>query len=329
MLNAGEIKALLAGKEADIIASVAETYKLHSQGKSNVPQSTFLRFPEQPRNRVIALPSFLGGDDPLAGMKWIASFPANIEHGLQRASAIMVLNSPNTGRPEAFLEASQISAKRTAASAALAARILSAGTNMSCFGIVGCGVINFEVLRFVHSQMGTPDKLLVFDTNKNAAESFLSKCRSICEPSKVEVVSSIDHIASDADLVSFATTSLSPHIGTETRFESGATLLHVSLRDLKPEMILEADNIVDDVDHVCRAETSVHIAEQLSGNREFIRCTLGEILLGDAQARSDKREISIFSPFGLGILDLAVGRLASKLAIQQGVGTHMKDFLPE
>jgi N-[(2S)-2-amino-2-carboxyethyl]-L-glutamate dehydrogenase len=87
--------------------------------------------------------------------------------------------------------------------------------------------------------------------------------------------------------------------------------------------------VVDDVDHVCRAQTSVHLAEQLTGARDFVRCALADILSGRAEARRDARGIVVFSPFGLGILDLAVGKLVRDLALKQNQGTIIRSLLPE
>src|SRR5512145_2740153 len=91
ILCADEIKAILDGGRASVIEAVGAAYKLHAQGKTSLPQSTFLWFPHLERNRIIALPAYVGGDVDTAGIKWIASAPDNIHKGLERASALIAL----------------------------------------------------------------------------------------------------------------------------------------------------------------------------------------------------------------------------------------------
>jgi len=329
ILKGHEVDALLAGREIEIMQAVRMAYETHARGESSLPHSTFLRFPNNQRDRIIALPAYLGDRWGIAGVKWVASFPGNLENGLDRASALVILNSAETGRPEAILEGSIISAKRTAASAALAAQCLCNGNKMDRVSMVGCGVINFEIARFLLAALPEVKYFVVHDLDLVRGERFKRKCQKTFGDVEVKVVEDLETVLRSSALISIATTAETPYINELSAVPPGAAILHVSLRDLSPEVILNCDNVVDDIDHVCRAQTSVHLAEQLTGNRDFIRGALSDVLSGRISARSDTGSVVIFSPFGLGILDLSIGKLVKDLGLEQGRGTIIDSFLPE
>lgn len=327
-LKGPEVLSLLAGKELEITAVVRRAYEAHARGESSLPHSTFLRFPADPLNRIIALPAHLGAEFGVAGLKWVASFPGNTARGMERASALVILNSMETGRPRAIIEGSSISAKRTAASASLAAAHLQNGRRHTDAGVIGAGLINFEIVRFLLAACPSVSSLRVYDIDAARAGQFKEKCEQTFGRLEVRVAGGVGEVLEQTSLISFATTAPRPYVSDLSARAPGRQILNVSLRDLSPEAILSCDNVVDDVDHVCRAETSIHLTEQLVGHRGFIRCTLGDILLGKAPARGDDASTSVFSPFGLGVLDLAVGQLVYELALRNGAGTVVDSFLP-
>lgn len=329
LLGVDDVRALLEGREADVMRGVAAAYVAHGRGQSSLPHSVFLRFPHRPADRVIALPAYLGGEFDAAGLKWVASFPGNPELGLERASAVVILNSAQTGRPTAILEGSIVSARRTAASAALAARALHGEAYAGPVGVVGCGPINLEVARFLLSVYPGVKEFVLFDLHADRARRFAEALAALSPAASARVAAGCEEVLRAAPLVSFATVAARPHVADLSACPPGATVLHVSLRDLSAEAILSADNVVDDADHVCRAETSVHLAERLSGGRDFIRCTLAEVLGGEAAARDPARGVSVFSPFGLGVLDVAVAGLLVGLARERGAGQIVRGFLPK
>jgi 2,3-diaminopropionate biosynthesis protein SbnB len=326
ILRGDDVSSLLENRELEVIEVVRQAYVAHSRGQSSLPHSSFLRFPDDETNRIIALPAFLGDGFGVAGLKWISSFPGNLQRGMARASAVLMLNSCENGRVEAILESSLISAKRTAASAALAAQKLTQGRVPGPVGLIGAGLINLEIVRFLRVTLGI-SRLVVFDLDADRARRFAARAREIADI-EPEIAASPQAVLGGCSLVSFATTAVRPHVTDLSPCPPGATLLHVSLRDLAPELILACDNVVDDPDHVCRAQTSLHLAEQLAGSRDFIRCTLADICEGAAPPRRDDETISVFSPFGLGILDLAVGKLVLDSALAAGRGTFIEAFLP-
>jgi 2,3-diaminopropionate biosynthesis protein SbnB len=328
------IRSIMDGREPEVVELVRRCYLAHARGDTSVPHSVFLRFGQESRDRIIALPAYVGAEQRIAGVKWIASFPGNVSAGVARASAAIILNSMDTGQPVAVVEGSTISARRTAASAALAAATLAAATPGSAddlgVSLIGCGVINFEVLRFLRSANPGLTGVTLFDLSPERARSFADRCARAFAGVAVTVADRIEEALGAHTLISFATTAAVPHTGLE-HCVPGSLVLHLSLRDIRPDVLLDNDsvvNVVDDADHVCRESTSVDLAARLAGHREFIGSSLGEILAEPGRVRRDPRRVTVFSPFGLGMLDIALAEFVRLEARSRGLGTRLDDFLP-
>ncbi|MFD7235846.1 2,3-diaminopropionate biosynthesis protein SbnB [Streptomyces syringium] len=318
------VSSVLAQAHQDVLRIVADTYLAHEQGLSVNPDSYFLRFPDKPNARVIALPSYLGAGVDTIGMKWIASFPDNIKEGLPRASATLLLNDYATGYPLACLEAAGISAVRTAASAATAAAQLITAAEPVRLAVIGAGVIARTIIDYLHAAGVRVADVLVHDLDTTSA-GHLSEHAKATFGAPVGIGTLDDALA--RDLVVFATTAATPYVPADTALRPGQVLLNISLRDIAPELLLGCNNVVDDIDHCLKAQTSPHLAEQLTGGREFINGTLGALLRGDVTLDPDKP--TVFSPFGLGILDLAVGHYVLQEARRRGTAVEIPDFIGE
>lgn len=305
LIGGDQVEAALRGRERQIVDIVEETYRVHGAGDSVNPPSYFLRFEDRPLSRIIALPASVGGRFRVDGLKWVSSFPGNIEYGLPRASALLLLNDHDTGYPFACLEASIISASRTAASAALGAEHLFRGRpRPRRIGFVGAGLI----ARYIHAYLSATgrdfDEIGIHDLDPESAHG-LSAAFALKGSTPVRLHDDAESLIRASDLVVFATVAARPHITDTSCFDHHPVVLHVSLRDLAPQILLEAVNVVDDIDHCLKANTSPHLVEQLTGNRDFIAGTLDDVMSGRVRIPPDRTVV--FSPFGLGVLDLAVG----------------------
>ncbi|MFB0630316.1 2,3-diaminopropionate biosynthesis protein SbnB [Streptomyces sp. AB3(2024)] len=328
VIPGAQVHEVLDGRAPEVVGLIESAYRVHGEGGTVNPPSYFLRFPDRPTSRIIALPASIGGAAPVDGVKWISSFPENVAAGIPRASAVLILNDPQTGYPIACLESSIISAARTAASAALAAdRLSPAGRRPRRIGFFGVGLI----ARFIHQYLaGTGwefDEIGVHDLSTEHAEGFADYLTRSGEQGPVTVHDSAEKLIRESDLVVFATVAGTPHVTDPQWFEHNPLVLHVSLRDLSPEVILSGFNVVDDIEHCLKADTSPHLAEQLTGSREFVDGTLYDVLSGKLSVPEDKPVF--FSPFGLGVLDLAVGRHVYDTLRGQGGLAVVEDFFHE
>jgi N-[(2S)-2-amino-2-carboxyethyl]-L-glutamate dehydrogenase len=328
VISGAQVQRVLQGREQEIVELVEATYRLHGVGDSVNPPSYFLRFPDRPSSRIIALPASIGGLLRVDGLKWISSFPENVAAGVPRASAVLILNDHDTGYPFACLESSIISATRTAASAALAADWLSRSRpRPRRIGFVGAGLIARYIHTFLAGTGWSFDEVGVHDLSAESAAGFRSYLEQSGTAGRVTVFDSAEEVIRSSDLVVFATVAAQPHVGEVPWFAHNPLVLHVSLRDLAPQILLASTNVVDDVEHCLKADTSPHLAEQLTGSRDFLAGTLNDVMAGQVSVPADRPVI--FSPFGLGVLDLAVGKYVYDQVASSGDLQVIDDFFHE
>jgi 2,3-diaminopropionate biosynthesis protein SbnB len=307
VISGAEVQHALEDRQQEVVALVDAAYRAHSAGDSVNPPSYFLRFPDRPSSRIIALPASIGGEVGVDGLKWISSFPENVASGIPRASAVLILNDHDTGYPFACLESSIISATRTAAMATLGAEWLSRGRRRPArVGFFGTGLIARYVHTFLTATGWSFDQVGVHDLAPDSAAGFCGYLARSGAGGRVTVHDDPEQLIRSSDMVVFATVAGRPHVSDRSWLEHNPLVLHVSLRDLAPEIILGSTNVVDDVEHCLKADTSPHLAEQLTGNRDFVLGTLDDVMGGRVTLPPDRPVV--FSPFGLGVLDLAVGK---------------------
>ena len=296
VLSGRHVRQILAADPTLALRSVARAYLDHHDGKTVNPHSQFLRFPDSELDRIISLPASLGAESGVAGIKWIASFPGNAAQGLARASAV--------------LGAGWMSGQQRRAAS---------------LGVVGAGLIARATLDAFVADGWRFDETRVHDLSAGAAEEGARDAQRRWPQGRAEATPLARALA--ADVVLFATTAGKPYVLPPASFAAGQIVLNLSLRDIAPALILDAENVFDDIDHCLRASTSPHLAEQLCGHRDFATGTLAQLMRGSIAL--DRSRPLIFSPFGMGILDLALGKEIYHLALEKKLTVQVPDFFGE
>ncbi len=303
---------------ATSIAIIQETTALISSGEYSQPIKPYLRF-KNPSNRIIAMPSYVGGSFDISGIKWVSSFPDNLKSNIPRAHSITILNSADTGEPIAILNSRLLSGIRTAAvSGLMLQKYLSLYPNKKCkVGICGFGVIgklHFEMLKeILGNQMLS---CMIYDHMLNPKD-----IENPINGEHVQLVESWQEAYQDSDIFIACTTSSSPYINIPPPM--GSLQLNISLRDYTSDILMLSKHIVvDDWDEVCRENTDVyrsHLQRDLQKEQTY---SLTEII----SKKLDLKELSKssflhFNPMGMSVFDISLAKAFYTDALKMNLGT--------
>jgi len=325
VITAKSVEGIINNNHQAIYDIIKKTYIAHHKKDTVNPSSYFIWYPDKPLSRIIALPALISNENKIAGIKWISSNPENINNGLNRASAVVILNDYETGYPLACIEGSLISAVRTAYSAVLVADHLIKDKKVNTIGVVGTGRIAFNIIKCLSNQNWSAENIILYDKVTRNAENFSNqlKSKNITLTSDIRVENELDKLIQNSDLLIFTTTGKTPYVNKYNLIKKNAVLLNISLRDISPDIIEQSSNIVDDVEHIMNANTSPHLAQQKYNHSRFITATIGELIINSIDF--DIKPI-IVSPMGLGILDIALAKFIYEEAQNQEENIVIKDF---
>src|SRR5262249_6492351 len=153
-----------------------------------------------------------------------------------------------------------ISAARTAASAALAAHWLGGESHrVHSLGIIGTGFIARYIYEFLVDTGWAIEDVQLHDRSPVESEKFKNQACRLEQHRTVTVVHDAAELLRACDVIVFTTVASTPHVVDLKLFEHNPLVLHISLRDLAPEILMQSQNVVDDVEHVMKANTSAHL----------------------------------------------------------------------
>ena len=293
---------------SDVINVVEEALKMLGEGKANMPAKAYLPVEH---GDFRAMPAALPG---CAGMKWVNAHPQNKSQNLPSVMAIIIYNDPGTGYPLAIMDATNITAYRTGAAAAIASKYL-ARRGSHTIGIIGAGCQAYTQI-LAHAELFDLSSIKIFDISEAAVDKLT---RSI--PQFPIRNCSVRETAL-SDIVCTLTPSREPIVkkdwiiaGTHVN-AIGADA--AGKEELDPSILKEAIVVADDLRQASTGgEINVPIRKGVYTIEE-VYGTLAELVSGKKKGRTDNKAITVFDSTGIAIEDIAVAKLLYERAQQMG-----------
>lgn len=293
-----------------------------------------------PDRRFFAMPAYLGGRFDVCGNKWYGSNAANTSKGFPRSILTVNLNDKDTGAPLCFMSANLLSAARTGAVPAVAARHL-ARKDSETAAVIGCGPINKSCFRNIMTQMKSIKRVYCFDL-------FLEKAQAIADWASQQygiqgiATDCLEEAISSSDVVTIAASRLKPLYIDSRWVKKGSTLLLTGPATGDEGFWLNNKIVYD---HIGLHENYVSEAVE-SGDKEAYykgviggpiyhlidegklpalkdSTSIGMIINGAAQGRTNDDETYIFVACGMAVFDVAWGYDIYQEALKQGIGQKL------
>jgi alanine dehydrogenase len=306
LLDRNAIKTLI--RMSDVINVVEEAFRMRGEGKGKMPPKTYLSLEHGDfRAMPAALPE-------CAGMKWVNVHPQNPSRGLPSVMGILIYNDPETGYPLAIMDATEITAYRTGAAAAIASKYL-ARRDSHTIGIIGAG-FQAHTQMLAHAELFSPISINAFDVSQTAVDSLMHSS------SRFSVKNCSIQKAVASDIVCTLTPSHHPIINKEWIIPGS----HINAigadapgkQELDPSILKKAVVVVDDLEQAgTSGEINVPIQKGIYDIRE-VYGTLAEIVVGKKKGRTDNRVTTVFDSTGIAVEDIAVAKLLFEKAQQIG-----------
>jgi len=285
---------------AAAIDAVREAFLHHHSGEWTMPSKVYLLSP--PHGDFRAMPALGGG---YALLKWVTSFPANLDKGLPTVNGIVCLSDAITGLPLALLDAPAVTALRTGAVAAVASVAL-AREGASSVGVIGCGLNGSWAARSMAAAGYGPG--ICFDPRPAAAEALAAElgwsvgtlvgalaCDIVCT-----ITPGAQVVVDAGDLRAGQHLNM---LGADGSGKAEASL----------DAVLACELYCDEWEQASHGGELAGVVAAGLVTREQVT-PLGAVLAGEHAGRSGPDAITMFDSTGLAIQDLAVSAAAVEAA---------------
>src|SRR5689334_14111437 len=301
----------------------------HARGETFMPLRSVMMPPDAPGFMGL-MPGWSRGPDPSQdgtaafALKAVCIMPGNPARGLDAHQGLVTLFDGETGVPTAILDASAITAVRTAAVTAVATGAL-ARPDAATLAVLGAGTQARAHLRAL-AGVRAFERVWVYAPTMAHAEDFAAEAGT----AGVTVAASARDALRDADVVVTVTSAREPVLRREW-LKPGAHLNAVgasspTMREIDTATVAASALFCDSREslHNEAGEFRLAVTEGLITGVEHVRAELGEVLAGTAAGRRDAGELTMFRSLGLAVEDLAAAQCTVATATEQGIGTEVE-----
>lgn len=319
LLNAADVARVL--RMDDVITVVADAFRAHARGEAQMPAKSYILLPER-QGDFRSMPAQVGD---AAAVKWVNVHPRNpTEYGMPSVLATLILGDVETGFPLAVMDATLITAYRTAASAAAATNAL-ARKDAATLGIIGAGgQAAFQIAAV--SRVRNFTKLVIADARPEAANALAERVRAM-KPAFTVVTGTIQE-AAGCDVIVTITPVAEPIVQREW-IRAGTHINAMGAdapgkEELDPFILRAARIFVDDWEQASHSgEINVPL-EEGTITKEHVVGSLGALLQSSVPGRLSESDITIFDSTGLAIQDAAVAKLVYERAVKENIGANFR-----
>ncbi len=306
---------------AEVIDAVEKGMSEFGRGTCQLPVK--IHSNPRPLTFINAMPAYIGGNQDITGLKWVAGFPENRKKGLPVTWGIMVMNDCETGGVTAVMDARWITAIRTAAVAAITAKYCKV-KNSHSMTIIGAGEQGRWNARLIKMTVPELKTVYIGDLYDSAIDAYLAKMEPLMPDVKfvpIRTDAERQKAIDDSQILLTATQrSDKPIIYCEMLHKG---MLGIPLESTAWEgktYTRFADRFVcDDWNLV---QTYLRDGKYTDGLPEEYQI-LGKIINGDNVGRANEDEFVITSSHGIAISDVAVGNMILQKAREKNVGTML------
>jgi len=311
---------------AQCVETMAEALAYLERGAAYMPVRTMIH-PPATSSLMALMPAYRSGDHAVYGLKTICLFPGNSANGKDIHQGSVQLFSGENGELLAVVNASAVTAIRTAAVSGVATRLL-AREDAGKLAIIGAGVQGKSHLAAMNA-VRRLRRVIVADRFQERAQDFAAKM-SPCFDFPVEAAPCVEAAVSGADIIVTTTTSEEPVIRREWISPGahlnvvGASLPHA--REVDGATVAASKLFVDRRESTLKEAGDYLLAlKEGAIGPDHIRGEIGELLLGTVKGRGSSRDITMFKALGLAIEDVAAVEFLYRKAMQNKSGTWV-DF---